>query len=86
MHFFRYSYVGSVLEYPEGTLSSCIIYTLRFSALASCVTLPPASMQSCAQYLFALTTKSSGTILSVNPEGVNLMDEANKKLLFLEVP
>jgi len=31
-------------------------------------------------------TKSSGTILSANPVGVNPMDEANNKSLFLELP
>ena len=36
---------------------SFITYTLRFSALASCVALPPASMQSCARCFFALTKK-----------------------------
>ncbi len=35
--------------------------------------------------VLALTTKSLGAILSANPEGVSLMDEANKKLLFLKV-
>ena len=32
----------------------------------------------------ALTTKSPGAILSVNPKGVNLMDEVNKKSLFFK--
>jgi len=43
MLFFRDSGVCPVLKY------SCIIYTLRFSALASCVALSPASMQSYAR-------------------------------------
>jgi hypothetical protein len=47
MHFFRDGFVNSVLEYPKkrGRLSSSITYTFLFSALASCVALPPASMQ-----------------------------------------
>lgn len=44
--------VSSVLE------SSCMIYTLRFSALASCVALSSASMQSCARCFLVLTKKS----------------------------
>ena len=31
----------------------------------------------------AITTKSPGAILSANPKGVNLKDEANKKVHFL---
>jgi len=33
-----------------------------------------------------VTTKLPGAILSVNPEGVSLMEEVNKKLLFLKIP
>ena len=67
MHFFCDYYVSLVLE------SSCILYTLRFSALAPCVALglrsrlgstdyihvivPPASMQSCARCFLVLTEK-----------------------------
>jgi hypothetical protein len=52
MHFIRDCGVSSVLE------PSCITYTLRFSALASCVALSPASMQSCARDFLALMKKS----------------------------
>jgi hypothetical protein len=51
MHFFRDGCVSSVLE------SSCITYTLRFSALAPGFALPPASMQSSARCFLALTKK-----------------------------
>jgi hypothetical protein len=44
MHFPRDCSVGSVLE------SSCMTYTLRLSALASCFALLPASMQSSARF------------------------------------
>ncbi|GEM_PF-2017713 len=51
MHFFRDSGASSV---PE---SSCISYTLRFSAIAPCIALPPAFMQSRARSFLALTKK-----------------------------
>jgi len=59
MRFFRDTMCHSV-EIIHGSgvsavlKSSCIIYTLRFSALASCVALSPASMQSCARCFLAL--------------------------------
>jgi len=52
MHFLRDSGVSSVLE------SSCIPYTLRFSATAPCVALSPASLQACARRFLALAQKS----------------------------
>ena len=68
MHFFLNNIVSFVLK------PSCIIYTLGFSALASCVALPrslfqtrlyrlhpcnrPASMQSSARYFLVLKKKS----------------------------
>ena len=52
MRFFRDSRVSSVLK------SSCVSYTLRFSAIAPCIALPPASMQSCARCFLALPKKS----------------------------
>ena len=51
MHFFRDSGVSSVLE------SSFTPRKLRFSALASCVALPPESIQSSGRYFLALTKK-----------------------------
>ena len=55
-------YISSVLEDPKqlrwGQPSSCIPYTLRFSALASCFALPPASVQSSARCFLVLPEKS----------------------------
>ena len=52
MRFFRDGRVCIVLK------SSCIIHTFRFSTLASCFVLPPASMQSSARNFLALAKKS----------------------------
>ena len=51
-----YFSVSAVLKYPikRGGLSSCILYTFRFSILASCVFLPLASMPSCARCFLVL--------------------------------
>ncbi len=60
--------------------SSCITHTLRFSALASCVTLSPASLQSSARVFLHLCTRMYS--MPVFQE----QKPATKKLLFLEVP
>ncbi len=49
-------YISSVLE------SAC---TLRFSAIASCITLPPASMLSSARWLLGLRPRPAGQPLAV---------------------
>ena len=88
--FFRDSGVSSVLEYPKhslrsrGRLSSCMLYTLRFSVLASCFTLPPASMQSSVRWLFAsLTLRAS---LSGVVFASRRLLALTKKSEFLEMP
>ncbi len=97
MSFFRDSGVSAVLEYPQGTLSSCIAYTLWSSALASCVALPRecvpdilyllhpwsrlASMQSCAQFSDAHGCANAAKTW-MSKSGLAL----TKKILFVEAP
>ena len=74
MRFFRDSCVTLVLD------SSCILYTLRISALASCFALPPASLQLCARDFLALIAMEGMYA------GFAGAKACQKKSLFLEAP
>ena len=74
MHFPRNYGVGSVL------VSSCMSNTLRFSALASCLALSPASMRSSARDFLGLMYRMYFTRI------LQEQKPATRKSLFLKVP
>ena len=75
--------------------SSCIPHTLRFSALASCFALPPASMQSSAGFLCTYVQdglyagfagRLYGCSQLITSGTSNLAKPVKRKSLFLKVP